>query len=465
MLFLYDSLSGKKREFKPFTPGDIKLYACGQTVYDYCHIGHARSMIVFDAVVRYLRFCGYRVTFVRNITDIDDKIIKRAHENNESCDALTERFIAIMHDDEKALGLLPVDHEPRATGYIREIVTFIQKLIDEGFAYQAGNGDICFEVHRFKEYGKLSNRDLDKLISGARVGIEEGKRNPLDFVLWKQAKPDEPMWDSPWGSGRPGWHIECSAMSSELLGQPFDIHGGGMDLKFPHHENEIAQSEAAYHKPFANYWMHVGLLTVNDEKMSKSLNNFFTIQDVLKDHHPEVIRYFMLSAHYRSPVNYSAENLEQARKALTTLYTALRGFSELTVSDKDSAFDHAVAKKFRATMDDDFNTPVAMSVLFDVAHDIHRLKESGDEMAAEKHAQLLKWLGGVLGLLQADPDVFLQGDVSDDFAKKVEALISARQAARAEKNWVEADRLRDALMQLDVVIEDSASGTTWRRSG
>lgn len=463
MLKIYDSLSGKKREFKPVTPGEIKIYACGQTVYDYCHIGHARSMIVFDTIVRYLRVCGNKVTYVRNITDIDDKIIKRANENKETCEELTQRFIDIMHEDEKALGLMPVDHEPRATAYVNEIIALIQKLMDEGVAYQTDNGDVCFEVRKFKEYGRLAKRDLEKLISGARVSVEANKRSPLDFVLWKQAKPGEPEWSSPWGKGRPGWHIECSAMASEILGQPFDIHGGGMDLKFPHHENEIAQSEAAHHKTFANYWMHAGLLTVNDEKMSKSLNNFFTIQDVLKDNHPEVIRYFMLSSHYRSPVNYSKENLTQARQALTTLYTAMRGFGNLNSSYDYRVPENAFKVKFHEAMEDDFNTSVAFSVLFDLAHEINRLNDSGGQAQAEKIAQQLRFMGGVLGILQDDPEIFLQGGASEDLTLQVETLIAARKTARIEKNWAEADRIRDELTQLGVTIEDGAKGTTWRK--
>lgn len=461
MLKIYDSLAGKKREFHPIKPNEVKLYVCGMTVYDYCHIGHARAMIVFDMVVRYLRARGYKVTFVRNITDIDDKIIRRANENNESCESLTNRFIDIMHEDEKSLGLLPVDHEPRATGYIAEIISLIQTLIKEGIAYQAGNGDICFEVHKFSEYGKLAKRDLEKLISGARVGIEEGKRDPLDFVLWKLAKAGEPEWDSPWGKGRPGWHIECSAMASELLGQPFDIHGGGMDLKFPHHENEIAQSEAAHHTTFANNWMHVGLLTVNDEKMSKSLNNFFTIQEVLAQYHPEIIRYFMLSAHYRSPVNFSKENLNQAHQSLRTLYMAMRGFENLTDSSirkSDQFFD-----KFYDAMDDDFNTPIALSVLFDVAHEINRLKESREFEQATAYAAQLKSMSVVFGILQSDPEEFLRGDVSLEFAAQVESLIAKRNLARAERNWAGADQIRDELKAMGVLIEDGANGTSWRR--
>lgn len=462
MLVIYDTLSGEKRPFQPIKPNEVSLYACGMTVYDYCHIGHARSMIVFDMVVRYLKLRGYKVTFVRNITDIDDKIIKRANENNEASSELTERFIGYMHEDEKALKLNAPDHEPRATEYVGEIINFIQLLIEKDVAYVAENGDVCFEIAKFNGYGKLARRDLEKLKSGARVDIAEGKKDPLDFVLWKLAKPGEPQWDSPWGSGRPGWHIECSAMSSTLLGQPFDIHGGGMDLKFPHHENEIAQSEACFHKPFANTWMHVGLLNVNDEKMSKSLNNFFTIREVLEEYHPEVVRYFMMAAHYRSPVNFSKSNLQQASQSLVGLYTALRGLPLANVNQTISKENPYVARFYQA-MDDDFNTAAALSVLFELAHEINRLKEAGHLDEAAQAGQFLKELGYVLGILQEVPDAFLQGDVAADFAASVEQLIAARNSARAEKNWTEADRIRNELQALGVVIEDGAAGTTWRR--
>lgn len=463
MLTIYDTLSGEKRAFKPRVPNKVSLYVCGMTVYDYCHIGHARSMIVFDMVVRYLKLRGYQVNFVRNITDIDDKIIKRANENGESSSELTDRFIAAMHEDEKALHLNAPDHEPRATEYVQEIIAFIEALIEQDIAYVAGNGDVCFEISKFKEYGKLARRDLDKLKSGVRVDMAEGKKDPLDFVLWKLAKPGEPKWPSPWGDGRPGWHIECSAMSSTLLGQPFDIHGGGMDLKFPHHENEIAQSEACFHKPFANNWMHVGLLNVNDEKMSKSLNNFFTIREVLAEYHAEVVRYFMMAAHYRSPVNFSKPNLAQAAQALNGLYTALRGLALAPVTGAISAENKYVAQFFEA-MDDDFNTAIALSVLFDLAHEINRLKSAGDFDQAAQCGQFLKELGYVLGVLQEDPEDFLRGGAAEDFIGKVELLISSRNTARSEKNWQEADRIRDELLQLGVLIEDSASGTTWRRA-
>lgn len=459
-MIIYNSLTGTKSEFKPITPNEIKMYVCGQTVYDYCHIGHARSMIVFDMIVRYLRSQGFSVTFVRNITDIDDKIIKRANDNGETCDALTERFIGIMHADEKALGLLKPDFEPRATETISPIISLIQTLLDDKVAYIAGNGDVCFEVRQFKEYGKLSKRDIEKLIAGSRVDISEGKKDPLDFVLWKLAKPNEPQWESPWGLGRPGWHIECSAMAKNILGQPFDIHGGGMDLKFPHHENEIAQSECAYKTPFANTWMHVGLLNINNEKMSKSLNNFFTIQEVLAEYPAEVIRYFMLSAHYRSPVNFSKENLNQAMQSLKRLYTAIRG---MKLQDAAIDNDNAYVTQFCAAMSDDFNSPIALSVLFDMARDINRLRESRNTIEAEQLATQLKALATIFGLLQRDAELFLQGDVDDSFSLQVEKLIADRVLARANRDFAEADRIRGDLEKMQVVIEDGAQGTTWRK--
>ena len=458
-MFIYDSLVGKKIEFKPIVPNEVKLYVCGQTVYDDCHIGHARSMIVFDMVVRYFKSKNFKVTLVRNITDVEDKIIQRAHENKESCDALTARYIESMHRDEAALHVLSPDVEPRATAFIEPITVLIKKLIANDVAYVANNGDVYFSVKKFDAYGKLSKRDIDKLISGARVEINDAKKDPLDFVLWKLSKPHEPQWDSPWGKGRPGWHIECSAMASHILGQPFDIHGGGMDLKFPHHENEIAQSEAAEHKTFANVWMHVGLLNVNDEKMSKSLKNFFTIQEVLAKYSPEIIRYFMLSAHYRSPVNYDKNNIALAEQALTRLYTALRG---LPITD--SNIDNIFSEKLNAAMNDDFNSPVAMAVLFDIAREINRLRAENNVKQAAILGGQLKSLGALFGILQMDPDIFLKGDQDDAFSQTVTDLITKRNAARQAKNWAEADRVRDALAGMGVVIEDSAGNTTWRRA-
>ncbi|OGT45580.1 MAG: cysteine--tRNA ligase [Gammaproteobacteria bacterium RIFCSPHIGHO2_12_FULL_38_11] len=455
-MFIYDSLRAEKREFKPITPGEIKMYVCGQTVYDLCHIGHARSMIVFDMVVRYFRSQNYKVTYVRNITDIDDKIIKRANENGETCDVLTKRFIDLMHQDEKSLCLLEPTHEPRATEFVAPIITLIEKLVAEKMAYIAGNGDVCFPVKKFHTYGKLSKHDIEKLIVGARIDINEGKDDPLDFVVWKLAKPNEPCWESPWGNGRPGWHIECSAMAQTILGQPFDIHGGGMDLKFPHHENEIAQSESAYHCTFANIWMHAGLLNVNGEKMSKSLNNFFTIQDVLAKHNVEVIRYFMLSSHYRSPVDYSDENMEKAMLALKRLYTAIRGLVIVTAT--------ATATDFVSAMDDDFNTSIALSVLFDTAKEINILREENNIKDASALAAQLKKCGEILGILQMDPEIFLQGEVSDEFSAQVEKLIALRSTAKKNKNYVEADRIRAQLSLMNVVIEDSVGGVSWRKN-
>jgi cysteinyl-tRNA synthetase len=452
---IYNSLTKQKEAFKPITPNHVKMYVCGITVYDYCHIGHARSFIVFDMITRYFRARGYNVNYVCNITDIDDKIIQRAKENGEKSEALTMRFIEAFQEDKKALDILPPDHEPRATQYIIEICELIQELLDNGSAYVADNGDVCFDVRKFKGYGKLSHRNLDDLIAGARVEVEQSKRDPLDFVLWKVAKPDEPHWSSPWGDGRPGWHIECSAMSTKMLGQPFDIHGGGLDLKFPHHENEIAQSEAAKGKAFANIWMHAGLLQVDGEKMSKSLGNFFTIREVLEKYSSEEIRFFMLSSHYRSPVNYSESNLAQAHQALVTLYTALRDLPDFPEKNTQ-----AYQQQFEKVMDDDFNTPQAISVLFEMAKEINRLREQGHQQKAAEVATGLKRLAGTFGFLQQDPTLFLQGD---NDAEEIENLIAERNQARHNKDWAEADRIRHVLDNLGVIIEDNPQGTTWRR--
>lgn len=459
MLKIYNSLTKKKEIFKPVEPGKIKIYLCGMTVYDYCHIGHARSWVVFDMVIRYLRARGYKVEYVHNITDIDDKIINRAHENNETVEALTMRFITAFHEDEKALSLLSPEHEPRATQFMPQIIALIQTLIDKKNAYIGENGDVYFDVRRFKEYGKLSKRDLDKLRAGTRIEISESKHDPLDFVLWKLAKPHEPKWDSPWGEGRPGWHIECSAMSTGLLGQPFDIHGGGMDLKFPHHENEIAQSEAAVEKPFANVWMHVGLLQINQEKMSKSLNNFFTIREVLAEYDVESLRYFLLSGHYRSPVNYSRENMANVHHALERLYVAMRGLPEMKETDLAKPFE----ERFNTAMDDDFNVPEAFAVLFDLVREINRLREKDETEAAAQLGATLKRLCSIFGILQKDPEEFLKGTVKTDKIKTIENLIANRNKARFEKNWAEADRIRDRLTKMGIVIEDSSEGTTWRK--
>jgi cysteinyl-tRNA synthetase len=455
-LAIYNSLSQSKEVFTPIEPGKIKFYVCGMTVYDLCHIGHARAMIVFDMVMRYLRFSDYEVTYVRNITDIDDKIIRRANENGEDIKSLTDRFILAMHDDFAAIGLNPPDQEPRATDHIPHIIRMIETLIDNGLAYVAGNGDVCYEVRKFKSYGELANRDLDKLRSGARIEVESTKRDPLDFVLWKLVKPDEPSWQSPWGEGRPGWHIECSAMSADSLGNHFDIHGGGMDLKFPHHENEIAQSEGAAGCKFVNTWMHAGFLQINKEKMSKSLGNFLTIRDTLKECLAEVLRFFMLSTHYRKPINYSDEALDQAKSSLESLYTALRDVS-LGVLDEE----HDYVVRFKAAMNDDFNTPEAMAVLFELAKEINTCKSSGASKA-QSLAAILKYLGNAIGVLVDDAQTFLQQGLVNVDADKVEALIVARKQARADKNWAESDRVRDELKAMGVVVEDSASGTTWR---
>ncbi|MGL4827508.1 MAG: cysteine--tRNA ligase [Vibrionaceae bacterium] len=460
MLKIYNSLTKQKMTFTPIKENNVGMYVCGVTIYDLCHIGHGRTFVCFDVVVRYLRYLGFNVNFVRNVTDIDDKIIKRAQENGESCEALTERMLAQMHADFDALGLLRPDVEPRATHYIAEIIALVERLIERGFAYVASNGDVMFEVKKFAEYGKLSGQDLEQLQAGARVNVEEAKKSPLDFVLWKMAKPGEPMWASPWGQGRPGWHIECSAMNSSLLGTHFDIHGGGSDLAFPHHENEIAQSCCAHDTPYVNTWMHSGMVMIDKEKMSKSLGNFFTIRDVLSHFDAETVRYFLLSAHYRSQLNYSEENLKQARQALERFYTALRG-----VPLADAATDEPFSARFKTAMDDDFNTPEACAVLFDLVRELNRLKAQ-DLQAAAPLAATLRKLAGVLGLLAQSPEAFLQnaqGENDPQFAAEVEALIAQRNEARASKNWAAADAARDALVALGVVLEDGASGTTWRK--
>lgn len=458
MLVIHNTLTRQKDEFNPITPGKINFYACGVTVYDHCHIGHARTYTAIDVIIRYLRWRGYEVKYVRNITDIDDKIIKRANENNEPFDALTARFIREMNNDFAGLGLQKPDEEPRATQYIPQMIKLIEDIIANGHGYVAANGDVYFDVRSFGDYGCLSHHNLDELESGARVEVAEVKRDPLDFVLWKLAKPGEPEWDSPWGKGRPGWHLECSAMSMQILGKHFDIHAGGRDLIFPHHENEIAQSEAATREKFVNVWMHSGFLQIGKEKMSKSLGNFVTIRQALSEHEPEVVRYFLLASHYRSPLVYTDEVLAQTRGALTRFYTALRFLPEGNKVE-NSEFE----QKFITAMDDDFNTPVAMSVLFDLAHEVQRLRDAKDIQAAADHGALLKYLGGILGLLQSDPDAFLQSGSDVDVAK-VESLIAARNQARKDKNWAEADRIRDELAAMSIVIEDGANGTTWKRA-
>ncbi|HTY99467.1 MAG TPA: cysteine--tRNA ligase [Rhodocyclaceae bacterium] len=456
MLKIYNTLAREKQQFVPIDPGRVRIYVCGMTVYDYCHLGHARVMVVFDMVTRWLRASDYAVTYVRNITDIDDKIIKRAQENGEPIRALTDRFIAYMNEDATALGVLKPDFEPRATEYVPQMLEMIASLERNGYAYTAANRDVCYSVRKFPAYGRLSGKSLDDLRAGERVEVAEGKQDPLDFVLWKRAKagePDEARWDSAWGPGRPGWHIECSAMGAKLLGRHFDIHGGGQDLQFPHHENEIAQSEGANECTFVNYWMHNGFVRVDDEKMSKSLGNFFTIREVLKKYDAEVVRFFILRAHYRSPLNYSDAHLDDARQALSRLYTALKGF------DGPSAvnWQEPHAERFRQAMDDDFGTPEAIAVLFDLAAGVNR----GETALATQ----LKGLGGVLGLLQRDATEFLRsspaGATMDDLA--IDERIAARAAAKGSKNYAEADRIREELKAAGIVLEDSPQGTTWRR--
>lgn len=461
MLKIHNNLTRSKEPFVPIEPGKVGMYVCGMTVYDYCHLGHARVLVVFDSIARYLRYSGYEVTYVRNITDIDDKIIARAAENGESFESLTGRFIEAMNEDAAALGVIPPDQEPRATRYIDQIINMIEALFRNGYAYVAGNGDVCYDVSKFSDYGRLSGKKLDELKAGARVGVEAGKDDPLDFVLWKPAKPGEPSWDSPWGAGRPGWHIECSAMSTHCLGDHFDIHGGGLDLQFPHHENEIAQSCGATGKPFVNVWIHNGFVRVDDEKMSKSLGNFFTVREVLKQYRPEEVRYFILSSHYRSPLNYSTENLDEARAALARLYTSLR---DATPADGD--IDEKYRQAFCEVMDDDFNTARAIAVLHDIAGQLNRCADKQSPEAA-RLAATMKSLGGVLGLLQSDPVEYLQshaGTGGDGLADDdIQALIDQRNQARADRDFAEADRIRDLLQEQGISLEDSPEGTIWRR--
>jgi cysteinyl-tRNA synthetase len=462
MLQIHNSLTKQKEVFTPIESGKVKLYVCGMTVYDLCHIGHARVMVVFDVVTRYLRACGYDVTYIRNITDIDDKIIARANEKGENIQSLTEHFIAEMHQDADALGVLTPDQEPKATESMAEIIAMIETLIVNGFAYASDNGDVYYDVSEFDGYGKLSGRNIDELRAGERVAVNEAKNDPMDFVLWKAAKPEEPAWDSPWGKGRPGWHIECSAMSATCLGEHFDIHGGGQDLQFPHHENEIAQSEGAHGCQSVNYWMHNGFVRVDDEKMSKSLGNFFTVREVLTKYSPEVVRYFILTSHYRSPLNYSDDQLDQAKAALTRYYTALRDL-ELQ-ADVNWQNDKEFGSRFRDAMDDDFNTALALSVMSDVRQALNKSREQDSAEQASYLAALLNSFGEVLGLFQQDAESFLLGDKDDDdeFAK-IEALIEQRNTARAGKDWAMADQVRDQLTAMGIVLEDNSGQTTWRR--
>lgn len=464
MVKIYNTLSRQKEVLTPLTPGKVGMYVCGMTVYDYCHLGHARVMVAFDVVARHLRASGYDLTYVRNITDIDDKIIQRANENGESFQALTARFIDAMHDDERALGVLPPDHEPRATGSIAEIISMIETLISNGHAYVGGNGDVFYAVQSFEGYGRLSGKQIDDLQSGARVDVDDAKRDPLDFVLWKMAKADEPSWPSPWGHGRPGWHIECSAMSTCCLGNHFDIHGGGMDLQFPHHENEIAQSEGATGQTFVNLWMHNGFVRVNEEKMSKSLGNFFTVREVLKVYRPEVVRFFILNSHYRSPLNYSQDTLNESQASLSRLYTALRGLPTDHLNGGFEADDYGV--RFRSAMDDDFNTAEAIAVLFDLAREINRVKSTNQDAAIHLGGRL-RGLGAHLGLLEADPDAFFKSGSATATEgltdADIDALILARQEAKQQKNWSEADRIRTLLSERKIALEDTPTGTSWRR--
>ncbi|PIT41615.1 cysteine--tRNA ligase [Snodgrassella alvi] len=469
MLSLYNTLTRNKQKFTPINPPQVRMYVCGMTVYDYCHLGHARVMIVFDMVARWIRELGYELDYVRNITDIDDKIINRANERGISISELTDYYIQAMHEDAAALGVLPPNHEPRATQYIGQMIAMIEEIMANGKAYLAENGDVFYAVREFPDYGQLSGKSLDDLRAGERVDVDGYKRDPLDFVLWKAAKPHEPAWDSPWGRGRPGWHIECSAMSKALLGENFDIHGGGADLQFPHHENEIAQScgaekqgcctEINHFASHVKYWLHNGFIRVDNEKMSKSLGNFFTIREVLQKYDAEVVRFFILRAHYRSPLNYSDAHLDDARGSLTRLYTALKNTPAADVEVNADLNDYT--RRFYAAMNDDFATVEAVAVLFELANEINKTHDA-------QLAGCLKGLGGLLGLLQRDPEAFLQNEVGEGVQgldnATIEAMIAARQQARAERNWAESDRIRDELTAAGIVLEDGANGTSWRRA-
>ena len=459
MLKIYNTIAREKQTFEPIHQKKAGIYVCGMTVYDYCHLGHARVMVVFDMVVKWLKASGYDVNYVRNVTDIDDKIIRRAIENGESISGLTSRFMAAMHEDAQRLGVSPPDHEPRATQYVAQMIGMIKILVERGLAYPAPNGDVYYSVREFPNYGRLSGKSIEDLRAGERVEVDPMKRDPLDFVLWKAAKEGEPSWDSPWGPGRPGWHIECSAMSEEFLGEHFDIHGGGQDLQFPHHENEIAQSEGAHAHKFVNYWMHNGFVRVDEEKMSKSLGNFFTVREVLEKYDAEVVRFFILRAHYRSPLNYSDQHLMDAKSALTSLYTALKDVETFELRDETTHFN-----RLREAMDDDFNTPEAISVLFDLAKEINRSKQEHSSESLDRmrlFASDLKRLGGILGLLQREPRQFLQGN--DFNSRQIEELIAKRAEARKSRNFAESDRIRDELLKSGIMLEDGPQGTTWRR--
>ena len=459
MLKIYNTLTNQKEEFQPIDANHIGIYVCGMTVYDFCHMGHARVLVMFDVITRHLRRTFPKVKYVRNITDIDDKIISRAIENNEDIYSLTNRFIDAMHEDEKSLGVLSPDIEPRATDSIDKMIDMIDILSKQGLAYQGKNGDVFYSVRKFKEYGKLSGKNLDDLMAGARVDIESNKKDPLDFVLWKKAKSDEPSWSSPWGDGRPGWHIECSAMSNHFISNHFDIHGGGMDLTFPHHENEIAQSEGANNCKFVNTWMHVGFVNIDDEKMSKSLNNFFTIRDVLKSYDGETLRYFLISSHYRSPLNYSEANIKSAQSGLKRLYNAVKGLSINTEDSSISGTDYE--EKFNEALNDDFNTPMALSILFEIAKQINIERITNPEKAGALSSQLVK-LGNYIGILEYNAEEYLKlgSELSEsEISKKIEQ----REAARSNKEFALSDQIRDELIELGIILEDSINGTSWRR--
>ena len=461
MLKIYNTLTSQKEVFKPINARSVGIYVCGMTVYDFCHMGHARVLVIFDLITRHLRRTFPEVKYVRNITDIDDKIINRAIENHEEIYSLTNRFIEAMHEDEIALNILKPDVEPRATDSIEQMYSMIGSLIEKGFAYQGENGDVYYSVRNFKNYGKLSGKNLNDLEAGARVEIESDKRDPLDFVLWKMAKPNEPKWPSPWGDGRPGWHIECSAMSTHHLGNHFDIHGGGMDLTFPHHENEIAQSEGANNCSFVNTWMHVGFVNINDEKMSKSLNNFFTIRDVLEKYDGETLRYFLISSHYRSPLNFSDGNLTSAESALTRLYTAIRGLSASTKAMNQVSMHFDYEKRFNEALDDDFNTPIALSILFEIAKHANTERKNDKDQAGAL-SELLKKLGNHIGIMQHEADDYLKRGIELSDAK-IDEKIRQRESARASKDFEMSDQIRDELLALGIILEDSINGTTWRR--
>ena len=459
MLKIYNTLSKKKEEFQPIDANQVGIYVCGMTVYDFCHMGHARVMVMFDVITRHLRRNFPSVKYVRNITDIDDKIITRAIENNEDIYSLTNRFIDAMHEDETSLGVLSPDIEPRATDSIGKMIEMIESLSNKGLAYQGTNGDVFYSVRKFTEYGKLSGKNLDDLMAGARVDVESHKKDPLDFVLWKKAKSDEPSWESPWGNGRPGWHIECSAMSNHFISNHFDIHGGGMDLTFPHHENEIAQSEGANDCKFVNTWMHVGFVNIDDEKMSKSLNNFFTIRDVLKTYDGEALRYFLISSHYRSPLNYSETNIESAQSALLRLYNAIKGLNHHSFNPELIEVDYET--RFNAALNDDFNTPMALSILFEIAKQINIERTTNPKKASALSSQLIK-LGNYIGILNHNADEYLkQGSDLSEF--EISKKIDQREAARNSKDFAMSDQIRDELLELGIILEDSANGTTWRR--